>query len=107
MTVIYLQWQGFWDSFESSVHLNISLTDVQKFNYLKSQVEGVAASAIDGFAITNANYSRAVEMLRERFGQQHKITHATMQALLQFPAPTNSVQSLRHFYDKMETYIRG
>ena len=44
---------------------------------------------------------------KERYGQQHKITHATMQGLLQMPAPSNSLQSVRHFYDKMETYIRG
>ena len=44
---------------------------------------------------------------KERYGQQHKITHATMQGFLQMPAPSNSLQSVRHFYDKMETYIRG
>lgn len=30
-----LQWQTFWDSFESAVHDNSSLSDVEKFNYLK------------------------------------------------------------------------
>ena len=30
-----------------------------------------------------------------------------MQALLQLPAPSNSLHSLRHYYDKMEIYIRG
>jgi hypothetical protein len=30
-----LTYQTFWDSFESSVHNNPSLTDVQKFSYLK------------------------------------------------------------------------
>lgn len=102
-----LQWQTFWDSFESTIHLNVNLTDVQKFSYLKSQLESDAARTIDGFALTNANYARAVDLLKERYGQQHKITHATMQALLQMPAPSNSLHSLRHFYDKMETYIRG
>ena len=99
-----LQWQTFWDSFESTIHLNVNLTDVQKFSYLKSQLESDAARTIDSFALTNANYARAVDLLKERYRQQHKITHATMQALLQIPASSNS---LRHFYDKMETYIRG
>ena len=35
-----LQWQTFWDSFESTIHLNVNLTDVQKFSYLKSQLVG-------------------------------------------------------------------
>ncbi|XP_052245580.1 uncharacterized protein LOC127854555 [Dreissena polymorpha] len=102
-----LQWQSFWDSFESSIHCNVNLTDVQKFNYLKAQLEGTAAMTIEGFALTNANYTRAVELLRERYGQHCKIVHANMQALLKLPSPTSTVASLRGFYDRMETYIRG
>ena len=29
-----LQWQMFWDSFDAAVHSNVSLSGVQKFNYL-------------------------------------------------------------------------
>ena len=102
-----LQWQPFWDSYESKIHANTNLTDVQKFTYLKSQLEGSAASVIEGFAMTNTNDARAIDLLKERFGQQQKITHAAMQALLKLPAPSNKVSSLRNFYDKMETYIRS
>ncbi|XP_060568771.1 uncharacterized protein LOC132727352 [Ruditapes philippinarum] len=102
-----LSWQTFWDSFESTVHLNCNLTDVQKFSYLKSQLEGEANRTIDGFALTNTNYARATELLKERYGQKHKIIHATMQSLLQLPAPKNTLHYIREFYDKMETYIRA
>ena len=34
-----LLWQTFWESFESSVHSNTVLTNVQKFTYLKSQLQ--------------------------------------------------------------------
>ncbi len=33
-----IEWQQFWESFETTVHTNPSLTNVQKFSYLKSQV---------------------------------------------------------------------
>ena len=102
-----LQWQPFWDSFDSSIHSNINLTDVQKFGYLKAQLEGTAAMIVQGFALTNANFMRAVDFLRERYGQQSKIIHATMQALLTLQPPNSTVSSLRFFYDRMETYIRG
>ena len=101
-----LQWQTFWDSFESSVHNNANLSPVQKFSYLKSELEWAAAMTIDGFLLTNGNYSKAVELLREHYGQ-HKIVQATMQALLQLPSLSLTVPSLRSFYDKMESYIRG
>ncbi|XP_045171011.2 uncharacterized protein LOC123533438 [Mercenaria mercenaria] len=102
-----LTWQSFWDSYESTIHMNNNLTDVQKFSYLKSQLEGKAAQVIEGFAMTNVNYIRAVDLLKERFGQQHKIMHVAMQSLLKLPAPSNRVTSLRNFYDKMETFIRS
>ena len=100
-------WQTFWDSFESTVHQNWNLTDVQKFSYLKNQLVGEAACTIDGFALTNINYAIAIDLLKERYGQRHKIVHATMQTLIQLPAPMNTLHSLRKFYDDMETKIRA
>ncbi|MCG8033931.1 MAG: DUF1759 domain-containing protein, partial [Candidatus Thiodiazotropha taylori] len=102
-----LEWPTFWDSFESSIHLNSALPDIQKFSYLKSLTQDAAARAIDGFPLTNANYTKAIELLRERFGQPHKIINAYMQALLEMPRPSKTLQSLQTFYDNLETYIRG
>jgi hypothetical protein len=39
-----LYWTAFWDSYESAVHLNSALSDVDKFNYLRSLLE---KSALD------------------------------------------------------------
>ena len=66
-----------------------------------------AARVIEGFAMISANYTRAIDLLRERFGKQNKITHAAMQALLKSPAPSSKVSSFKNFHDKMETYIRS
>ena len=60
---------------------------MQRFNFLKTQLEQEAACTIEGFTLTNANYEKAVELLTERFGQRHRCTHARMQSLLQQPAP--------------------
>jgi hypothetical protein len=38
-----VDWQIFWDSFDSAVGSNSSLSDVDKFNYLKSLLHGSAA----------------------------------------------------------------
>ena len=64
-------------------------------------------AVVEGFAMTNANYVRAIDLLKERFGKQQKITHAAVQALIKLPAPSSKVSSLRNFYDKMETYNRS
>ena len=80
---------------------------MQRVSYLKSQLEGEAARTIDGFALTHTNYARAVDLLRERYGQKHIIIHSTIQALLQLPIPSSNLHSLRKFYDDMETKIRA
>jgi hypothetical protein len=102
-----LEWQTFWDSFESSVHNNVSLSDVQKFTYLRSLLHDDAARVIQGFPLTHSNYTQAVALLRERFGQEHKIINAYMQCLLDLPRPYSDINSLRNFQEKMESYIRG
>lgn len=57
-----LDWPTFWDSFESSFHLNSGLPDIQMFSYLKSLTQNAAARTIVGFPLTNANYAKAVEL---------------------------------------------
>jgi len=35
-----VRWTAFWDSYESVIHSNDELTEVDKFNYLRSLLEG-------------------------------------------------------------------
>ena len=102
-----LEWQTFWDAFRSAVHDNDTISDVQKFNYLKAQLCNGAERVIAGLPLTNANYSKSIELLQERFAQPHKIINAHMEALLNLPSPTGHLSSLRLFYDSIETHIRG
>ena len=102
-----LFWQSFWDCFEAAVHSNRSLTGVQKLSYLRAQLRGDAARVIAGFQLTNANYEHSIALLKERFGQPYKQIDAHMQALIDLPSPSNSLPSLREFYDSTEGHIRS
>ena len=102
-----LYWQSFWDSYQAAVHDDPSLIDNQKFNYLRAQLRGDALRSIAGFPLTNANYQRSIELLHERFGQSHRIINAHMEAMLNLPNPTTQLVSLQHFFDTLETHIRG
>ena len=55
-----LEWQTFWDSFDSAVHSNNVLSDVQRLNYLHTHLGGEASRAIAGFPLTSANYRQSV-----------------------------------------------
>ena len=56
------------------------LTDVNKFNYLKSLLHRSAKDAIAGLSLTAANYKEAVDVLQRRFGDKSHITAKHMQA---------------------------
>ena len=70
-------------------------------------MRGDASRSIAGFPLTNANYLRSIELLQERFGQRHRIVNAHMEAMINLPNPTSQLASLQHFYDTLETHIRG
>ena len=50
-------WQEWWDSFKVAVHEN-GISDVEKFNHLRSLVEGAAYATIAGLSLTEENYKR-------------------------------------------------
>ena len=102
-----LDWLTFWDSFRAAIHLNPNLSGVQKFNYLKAQLQGDAARTVEGFPLSDQNYLHAVTILQDRFGRTHKLVAAHMRALLEMPAPSNTLNSLRMFHDTIESHSRG
>ena len=103
------KWATFWGSFESSVHNNSSLSDVDKFNYLNAQLEGRASEAVAGLKLTSANYSEAIAILKKRFGNKLLTITRHMDVLLNIDAVTSqhNLKGLRHLYDSVETQVRG
>ena len=53
-----------WDSFNTAIHSNDSLSDRYKFNYLRGLLKGTALEAISGLTLTSSNYKGAVTVLR-------------------------------------------
>ena len=102
-----LKWITFIDAFGAAVADDGNLSNIQKFQYLKAQLDGEAARTIAGLPLTNSNYSEAITLLEERYGQTHKIISCYMKALWELQKPSDNVPSVKDFYDNMESYIRG
>ena len=68
-----LNWQVFWDQFNSSIHLNNNLSDIDKFSYLLSFFEDSVKSLILGFTPSSANYLHAIDLLRESYAKLFSI----------------------------------
>lgn len=103
------RWSTFWDSFESSVHGNPDLSDVDKFNYLNSLLEGTAAESVSGLKLTAANYNEAIVILKKRFGNKQQIITKHMEVLLSIDPVTSqyNIKGLQHLFDSVESQVRG
>ena len=64
-----LQWLTFWGSLSAAIDKNHGLSDIEKMNYLNLMLKGEAARAISGLPLTEENYNKAIELLKECFGK--------------------------------------
>ncbi len=92
-----VDWQEWWDSFNSAVELNSSLSDVDKFNYLKSLL------------LTSENYREAIKLLKERYGNKQVVISSQLDSLLKLPEATSigEVKKLRNIHDQLESHVRS
>ena len=97
----------FCDSFEASIHRNPNLQPVDKFNYLRAELEEDASEVISGLELTNSNYEVAVNLLQERFGRDELMMDADYSALMDLPVSLNVAAKLRATYDMIEKHLRS
>ena len=102
-------WQPFWDSFRSSIHENAALANVDKLQYLKQSLVGIAADTISGLPLTNSSYGEAVDLLGKRFGDKQIVISRHMENLMELPkiASNTELRKLRNLYDKTEATVRS
>ena len=104
-----MAWTTFRDSFESSIHKNPSLSDIDRFNYLRSLLKHTALESISGFTLSSMNYHEAIDILNRRFGNKQQIISRHMDILLNVEAVTSqhNLKGLRHIYDLVESHVRS
>ena len=104
-----VKWTSFWDSYQSAIHDNDSLSNVDKFIYLRSLLDHAAYDAISGLTLSTANYQQAVEILTKRFSNKQVIVSKLMDTLMSMD-PISSDQhlkDLRKLYDHTESHVRS
>jgi len=98
-----LDWLTFWDSCQAAIHLNPNLSDVQKFNYLKAQLDRDAAKTIDWFSLSDHTYLPfSMNIL-----VKHKLVAAHKQALLEVASLSNTLNSLFNFHYTINSHSHG
>ena len=97
----------FWDSFSAAIDKNLELSDVEKMNYPNGMLKGEAASTISWLPLTEENYRKATQLLKERFHKTQNLTNTCMESLPKIHVPTSDTKNLREFHDIYETNICG
>lgn len=99
------QWQNFWDSFNSAIHVNQHLSLIDKFNHLYSLLEGRRR---EPYNWTEANYNSAIEILQKRFGKPQNIISKHMDEMPKIPGcASDNASQLPLVYVKISINIRG
>ncbi|KAH6933166.1 hypothetical protein HPB50_012691 [Hyalomma asiaticum] len=103
------EWTAFWEQFDGTVHSNATLSDTDKFHYLRNYLRGEAAAAIAGFATTSACYENAVQLLRDRYGDKRQIEQHHLRALrdIRCVGLASDVHQLRILCDQVQMNMRG
>lgn len=101
--------RGFWDIFESQVHLNPALTNIQRFAYLKPLLIGQAATAVAGWTNSATDYEQLVGQLGHRFDRVQIAQDSYMHRLLNLkPLPSDyTTESLRLHHDQIVQLVAG
>lgn len=101
------KWLQFHDTFDTLIDNDPSLSDIQKFYYLKSCLKDKAESVIASLEITKDNYPIAWNLLKERFQNEKLIIHSHIRTLFELPSiQKESYEHLRKLIDEVNRITR-
>lgn len=105
---VYDEFMSFYDSFKGLIHHNPSLSDVERFHYLRSSLTGDAAQVISGLETTAENYHSAWTLLVERYDNKRLAIHNHVKALFDLlPMQKESYISIRQLLDNLNKHLRA
>ena len=69
-------------------------SNVQKFTHLRSCLSGRALKCIEGYSVTNDNYSKAFQDLQNRFGQKRLLANELVKSTSNLDIPEKADPTL-------------
>ncbi|KYN12751.1 hypothetical protein ALC57_15076 [Trachymyrmex cornetzi] len=104
----YDEWCPFFDSFNSLIHINASLSDVQKLQYLRASLTGDAAKIISALEISEPNYQVAWAILKERYDNRRAIVQSHIKTIFELPSMAKeNITELRQIADGATRHIHA
>ncbi|KAJ8724480.1 hypothetical protein PYW08_015954 [Mythimna loreyi] len=104
----YFRWLEFRDTFESLIHNNDRISEINKFYYLNSYLEGNAARIVSNLEVSSKNYAEAWKLLCQRYNNNRILINHHLNSLLNIkPLPRDSEKSLRFLVDHITKNLRA
>ncbi|KAJ8971058.1 hypothetical protein NQ317_002750 [Molorchus minor] len=101
-------WLEFRDTFESIIHKNKSIADIEKFYFLKGALEGEAKKVVQLVDVSAANYMLAWEMLCERYDNKEMLVNEHIRSFLNLTSVSKESSSdLRQLLDILTKNLYG
>lgn len=99
-------WREFFDAFNSLIHKNNELSDVQKLSYLRASLSGEPAGLLRPLETTNQNYQIAWSMLQKRYNNKRRIVNNHVEAILAIPSVSrDSYAALKQLINTLQNHI--
>ena len=100
----YTKWQSLIDSFKTATHSSTTLSNINKFNYLRCYVAGDALKTIDGLSLTSDNYTKTLKLLEDPYANKQAFTTAHTKDLLKLRGVESNLDaiSLSRLYDDIQ-----
>ncbi|GFQ97868.1 DUF1758 domain-containing protein [Trichonephila clavata] len=104
----FKDWINFKDLFVSTVHSQISLPNIEKFQYLKGLLTNEPASLIKHIPLSNDSYEEAWQKLLDRYDNKKQIVQSLIKIFLdQKPIFEANSLNLRKLLDTSDECLRG
>ncbi|XP_043064098.1 uncharacterized protein LOC122320088 [Drosophila ficusphila] len=104
----YIDWPDFYAMYNTIVGNNDDLSNVEKFQHLRSCLDGTALDTIRSLEPTEANYEKAIELLVSRFDNKLLHFQAHIRSICGISGvEQGSAASLRRLSDQMNSHLRA
>lgn len=104
----YENWHAFRDIYNTLIHSNDCITDIQKFYYLRMYLSKQASQVIESLEINSVNYKVAWELLNKRYENKRLTIYNHINALFSLSSlQKESLNALRELVDNLNKHMRA
>nr|CAH7755001.1 unnamed protein product [Callosobruchus chinensis] len=101
-------WLEFRDIFESLIHKNDSISNVQRFHYLRASLSHEPAQLIKGIVFSAQNYELAWNLLVERYNNDKMLVQSHIKNIFNIePIHKESAKNIRNLLDTLNKNMRA